>query len=156
MVKEELIVISFGIVLAVTSVALFWAHVRRINAPNKADPQGTLVEIKGLGAALGDDRAAAARRRGSGSGGKHAPAPLAKRWADGRNGEVRNINSRIAEGVGSDKATGCLGVNCTERQCSAAASGCARSSAAVCGERQKGGRTDGVADAMVEVGESLR
>lgn len=45
MAYEALIVIGFGVTLAVVSVALFWAHVKRINAPNKADPQGMPVEI---------------------------------------------------------------------------------------------------------------
>lgn len=61
MAYEALIVIGFGVALAVTSVALFWAHVKRINAPNKADPEGTLVEID-LGGAIAEDEAARMRK----------------------------------------------------------------------------------------------
>lgn len=64
MAYEALVVIGFGIALAFVSVALFCAHVRRINAPNKADPQGTLVKIEGLTSALAGDAAAASRRKG--------------------------------------------------------------------------------------------
>lgn len=61
MAYEALIVIGFGVALAVVSVALFCAHVKRINAPNKADPGGTLVEIN-LGAAIAEDQAAHDRK----------------------------------------------------------------------------------------------
>lgn len=61
MAYEALIVIGFGFVLAVASVALFWAHVQRINAPNKADPGGTLVEID-LAAAHARDEASRHRK----------------------------------------------------------------------------------------------
>lgn len=56
MAYEVLIVIGFGVALAVVSVALFVAHVKRINAPNRADPTGTLVHID-LGTALAKDEA---------------------------------------------------------------------------------------------------
>lgn len=61
MAYEALIVIGFGVALAFTSVALFWAHVQRINAPNKADPGGTTVEID-LAPALAKDEAARLRK----------------------------------------------------------------------------------------------
>lgn len=61
MAYEALIVIGFGVALAVVSVALFCAHVKRINAPNKADPGGTLVNIS-LGAAIAQDQAAHDRK----------------------------------------------------------------------------------------------
>lgn len=69
MAYEALIVIGFGIALAVVSVGLFVAHVKRINAPNRADPTGTTVMID-LGAALAKDEAACNRKvaaRGSSS-----------------------------------------------------------------------------------------
>lgn len=56
MAYEELVVISFGVVLAILSVALFWTHVQRLNAPNKADPAGTVVEID-LTTAIAEDQA---------------------------------------------------------------------------------------------------
>lgn len=56
MAYEALIVIGFGVSLAVVSVALFVAHVKRINAPNRADPSGIVVHID-LGAALAKDEA---------------------------------------------------------------------------------------------------
>ncbi|CAM9837984.1 unnamed protein product, partial [Ectocarpus sp. 6 AP-2014] len=65
MTYEALIVIGFGVALAVASVALFVAHVKRINAPNRADPAGTLVHVD-LGAALAKDEAAAAAREAAG------------------------------------------------------------------------------------------
>lgn len=71
MAYEALIVIGFGVALAVVSVALFVAHVKRINAPNRADPTGTLVHID-LGAALAKDEATRNRKlssRGSSSTG---------------------------------------------------------------------------------------
>lgn len=61
MAYEALIVIGFGVALAVLSVALFCAHVKRINAPNKADPGGTLVDIN-LGPAIAEDQAAHDRK----------------------------------------------------------------------------------------------
>lgn len=61
MAYEELLVISFGIVLSVVSVALFWAHVKRINAPNKADPEGTRVKIN-LAVVLEEDEDTRRRR----------------------------------------------------------------------------------------------
>lgn len=61
MVYEAFIVIGFGAALAATSVALFWAHVQRINAPNKADPAGTVVEID-LAPALAKDEDARLRK----------------------------------------------------------------------------------------------
>lgn len=61
MAYEALIVVGFGVALAVVSVALFFAHVKRINAPNKADPGGTLVDIN-LGAAIALDQAAHDRK----------------------------------------------------------------------------------------------
>lgn len=61
MAYEALIVIGFGAALAATSVALFWAHVQRINAPNKADPAGTVVEID-LAPALAKDEDARLRK----------------------------------------------------------------------------------------------
>lgn len=66
MAYEALIVIGFGVALAVVSVALFCAHVKRINAPNKADPGGTLVSIN-LGAAIAQDKAAHDRKAARGS-----------------------------------------------------------------------------------------
>ncbi|CAB1101473.1 unnamed protein product [Ectocarpus sp. CCAP 1310/34] len=65
MTYEALIVVVFGVALAVASVALFIAHVKRINAPNRADPAGTLVHVD-LGAALAKDEAAAALREAGG------------------------------------------------------------------------------------------
>lgn len=61
MAYEALIVIGFGVALAVVSVTLFCAHVKRINAPNKADPGGTLVNIN-LGPAIAADQAAHDRK----------------------------------------------------------------------------------------------
>ncbi|CAM9621662.1 unnamed protein product [Hapterophycus canaliculatus] len=61
MAYEALIVIAFGIALAVVSVGLFVAHVKRINAPNRADPTGTSVKID-LGVALAKDEAARNRK----------------------------------------------------------------------------------------------
>lgn len=61
MAYEALIVIGFGVSLAVVSVALFVAHVKRINAPNRADPTGIVVDID-LGAALAKDEAARNRK----------------------------------------------------------------------------------------------
>ncbi|CAN0102551.1 unnamed protein product, partial [Ectocarpus fasciculatus] len=65
MAYEALIVIGFGVALAIASVALFVAHVKRINAPNRADPAGTLVLVD-LSAALAKDEAAAAAREAAG------------------------------------------------------------------------------------------
>lgn len=72
MAYEALIVIGFGVSLAVVSVALFVAHVKRINAPNRADPSGIAVHID-LGAALAKDEAdrdrkTAGRRRSASKG----------------------------------------------------------------------------------------
>lgn len=61
MAYEALIVIGFGVSLAVVSVVLFVAHVKRINAPNRADPTGIVVNID-LGAALAKDEAARNRK----------------------------------------------------------------------------------------------
>ncbi len=61
MAYEALIVIGFGVALAVVSVSLFVAHVKRINAPNRADPAGTVVHIE-LGDALAKDEAARRRK----------------------------------------------------------------------------------------------
>ncbi|CAM9320936.1 unnamed protein product [Scytosiphon promiscuus] len=70
MAYEALIVIGFGVALAVVSVGLFVAHVKRINAPNKADPTGTVVQIQ-LGTALAKDEAARNRKASArGSSGK--------------------------------------------------------------------------------------
>lgn len=55
MAYEALVVIGFGVILAIVSVALFWAHVKRINAPNKVDPEGTVVVIDDLDAAIAAD-----------------------------------------------------------------------------------------------------
>lgn len=57
MAYEEFVVIGFGVVLAVLSVSIFGAHVRRINAPNKGDPGGSRVAIH-LAAAIAQDEAA--------------------------------------------------------------------------------------------------
>lgn len=64
MAYEALIVVGFGVSLAVVSVALFVAHVKRINAPNRADPAGIIVHID-LGAALAKDEAAQSRKLAS-------------------------------------------------------------------------------------------
>ena len=64
MAYEALIVIGFGVSLAVVSVALFVAHVKRINAPNRADPSGIAVHIH-LGSALAKDEAARNRKLAS-------------------------------------------------------------------------------------------
>ena len=64
MAYEALIVIGFGVSLAVVSVALFVAHVKRINAPNRADPSGIVVHID-LGEALAKDEAARNRKLAS-------------------------------------------------------------------------------------------
>ena len=61
MAHEYLIVIGFGVALAVVSVSLFLSHVKRISAPNKADPAGTLVSID-LAAALAEDQITAQRK----------------------------------------------------------------------------------------------
>lgn len=64
MAYEALIVIGFGVSLAVVSVALFVAHVKRINAPNRADPSGIVVHID-LGSALAKDEATRNRKLAS-------------------------------------------------------------------------------------------
>lgn len=61
MAYEALVVIGFGVSLAVVSVALFVAHVKRINAPNRADPTGIVVHID-LASALAKDEAARTRK----------------------------------------------------------------------------------------------
>lgn len=61
MAYEAQIVISFGITLAVASVYLFLAHVKRISSPNKADPEGKQVRVD-LTAALAEDEVARQRK----------------------------------------------------------------------------------------------
>lgn len=118
MANEALIVIGFGVALAVSTVSLFWAHVRRINAPNKVDPRGTLVEIADLSTALKHDRAAAARKRSGSSrsrSGKQCSTAAASSHLirkSGRSGcdaggaDASNVEVAIGDGAGS----GCLGL----------------------------------------------
>lgn len=104
MAYEALIVIGFGVALAVVSVALFCAHVKRINAPNKADPGGTLVDIN-LGAAIALDQAAHDRKlaaRGSKDLGYGDAAAYAVPYA-GRTLRVGDVGVN----GGSSRATSC-------------------------------------------------
>lgn len=91
MAYEALVVIGFGVSLAVFSVALFVAHVRHINAPNRTDPSGIVVHID-LGAALAKDEAARIRKaasRRSATGGKLVGGALPGAFALQQNGTGR-------------------------------------------------------------------
>ena len=101
MAYEAVIVIGFGVSLAVVSVALFVAHVKRINAPNRADPSGIVVHID-LGSALDKDKAARNRKLASRRnvtnefGGKLVDGAAPRAFAFKQNGVDRPIRRPCA------------------------------------------------------------